>query len=84
MYLELGEGVRVISKAEGVEGATGVQGVQALNAWALAVCAVCLSTAHEDHLQPSPADQPLLSRRAEIAARGQQACQGLEDRCAIR
>ena len=53
MYLELGEGVRVVSKAEGVEGATGVQGVQALNAWALAVCAVCLSTAHEDHLQPS-------------------------------
>ena len=50
-HLQLSEGVRVVSKTEGVEGATWVQGVEALNAGALTVGTVCLSTAHEDDLQ---------------------------------
>ena len=49
-YLELSEGVGVVSQTQGVEGATGVQGVQALKAGALTSCTVCLSTAHEDDL----------------------------------
>ena len=51
--LELGQGVWVISQAEGVEGASWVQGVKSLNSWALAVGTVSLSASHEDDLQKS-------------------------------
>ena len=51
--LELGQGVWVISQAEGIEGASWVQGVKSLNSWALAVGTVSLSASHEDDLQKS-------------------------------
>lgn len=49
-YLQLSEGVGVVSQTQGVEGTTGVKGVKAL-AQGATVDTVGLSTAHQDDLQ---------------------------------